>query len=703
MKIKTRLLLSILAVLILLLMGNLFTQFVIHQSQQAVDEIINVNSAKLAAVNKLKNLSDERAIMQRNMVIIEDEDQLQQQTQALTESSQSIAGMFEALEALQLDTAETDLLNQLRQNSAEAFNLFGGFMVALEVGFKEEAAEILINDFDPKYQEFAEIIEAFLRYEVQQNIDAVAAMRDSQGTNQLLLWSGLGLSALLLLIGGLMVARSITLPLEKMVSTMQNVVQTGNLEHRVNVQCKGEVGLIGKGIDQLMMTIEAAIDEVNRVMQALAQGRFDQRVTNESRGHFLELKTGVNQSVDQVEAIMQMLQKTAHHFRAGELTVYRNQNVSLQGGFEEVLFDLERSAFHIKETVEDIGTTLNALEAGDFEKRVETEARGDFVPLKNSINSSLDSLARFVEEMGQVQTRISQGDLTVNVGQSYAGKMAWLSESLNTSTQNMAQMIGQVGLVTQEVTTGAGTMANGSQDLSDRLQQLAQSLEKTASSMEQMSSSVKRNADNAAQANQMATKAQSRLTHGVDVMSQAMGSMEEMLAASRKIQDIIALIDGISFQTNLLALNAAVEAARAGDQGRGFAVVAGEVRGLAAKSADAAGEIKLLIEDTVRISETSGHLVSQTSVALTEINQSMASMNDMVSEIASASQQQAAGIDVVTSAVTQMDSVTQQNAAIVEELAAGSRELQEQANELRQQVSRFRFNDQREKRLVNKA
>lgn len=691
MKIKTRLLLSIVAVLVLLTAGNLFTQFIMHQSQQAVDKIINVNSAKLNAVNKLKNFADERAIMQRNMVIIEDQEALDKQMKLLTDSSQNIAGLFDTLDEMQLDKAEASMLGRLRANAASAFNSFGGFTVALDIGFTDEAKDILLNDFDPKYQEFAQIVDVFLRYEMQQNVNAVNAMHKDQEFNQILIWSGLGLSGLLLIIGGILVASTITKPLEHMANTMQNVVETGDLTHRANLKCKGEVGMIGQGMDQLMANIESAIAEVNQVMQTLAKGQFSERVSNQYQGHFLELKNGVNQSADQVEAVMGMLQKTAQNFRSGELNVYRDQQVQLQGGFEDVLYDLERSAIHIKDSVDDIGQTLNALEHGDFSKRVEAEARGDFVPLKDSINKSLDSLEQFVEGLGQVQTQISQGDLSARITQNYEGKMQWLRDGLNQSTQNMAEMIGQVGQVTHGVSSGSRSMANGSQDLSDRIQQLALSLEKTASSMEEMTGSVKRNAENAEQANKMSTEAQQKLSQGVNIMNQAMGSMEDMLAASRKIEDIITLIDGIAFQTNLLALNAAVEAARAGDHGRGFAVVAGEVRGLAGKSAEAAGQIKVLIEDTVRISETSGDLVRQTSEALAEINQSMATMSSMVSEIASASQEQSEGIHTVSNAVGEMDTVTQQNAAIVEELAAGSHDLQEQADDLRQQVSRFRL------------
>ena len=699
MKIKTTLLLSTLAVLLLLLVGNLFTQYIMHQSQQAVDQIINVNSAKLSIVNKLKNFSDERAIMQRNMVIIENEEEVARQAVLLTASSQQIGAVFEQLETLSLDDVESKYLADLRNNAAEAFNLFGGFMVALEVGFKDEAAEILINDFEPKYREFAQIVEQFLDYEVQQSLNAVTAMEQAKQQFQWMLWSGLAVSALIMLLGGFLVGRSITRPLEAMMNTMDRIIVTGDLEQRVNASAKGEVGLIGQSINQLLARFESAISEVNQVMQALAKGQFDQRVTSEAQGHFLELKQGVNQSTQQVASIMHMLQQTAHHFRQGELKVYRDEQINLEGGFEEVLSDLAYSAVLIKQTVDDIDATLNAMEAGDFEKRVEVDAKGDFVSIKTSINSSLNALAGFIEDIGRVQTQISQGDLTAYLSESYAGKMATLSNTLNCSTQNMADMLANVVQVSQHVSSGAHVMSSGSQDLSDRLQQLAVSLEKTASSMEQMTTSVKQNADNAEQANDMAKQAQQKITLGRDVMQQAMASMEQMLMASKKIEAITVLIDGIAFQTNLLALNAAVEAARAGEHGRGFAVVAGEVRGLAGKSAQAAGEIKGLIEDTVRISQTSGMLVGQTSSALEEINQSMAEMSRRVADIATASQQQSAGIDVVSRAVSNMDSVTQQNAAIVEELASSSHELEEQAQDLQGRVARFKLDSNSQKRL----
>ncbi|WP_052501408.1 methyl-accepting chemotaxis protein [Thiomicrospira microaerophila] len=701
MKIKTTLLLSILAVLVLLLAGNLFTQYIMYQSQQAVDEIINVNSAKLATVNKLKNLSDERAIMQRNMVILEDDAAVVKQAELLTESSQEIGGVFELLESMSLDDQETALLAKLRTNSAEAFNLFGGFMVALDVGFKDEAAEILINDFDPKYREFAEIVEQFLEYEVKQNVEAVGAMQANKAFFQLLLWSGLAGSALIMLVGGLLVARGITKPLESMMQVMQTLISTGDLKKRVDASSKGEVGLIGHSINQLLTRFEAAITEVNQVMHSLAKGQFDQRVTSEAQGHFLELKQGVNQSSQQVQAIMHMLQKTAQHFREGELRVYRDQGVVLEGGFEEVMQDLEQSAIFIKSTVADIDVTLNAMEAGDFLKRVEVQAKGDFISIKASINASLNALAEFVEDMGQVQTTISQGDLTARLGENYAGKMAWLSTTLNRSTQNMSQMLAKVVQVTHHVGSGAAVMNSGSQDLSDRLQQLALSLEKTASSMAQMTVSVKQNAQNAEHANQMAQEAQKKISQGRKVMQQAMGSMEQMLQASKKIEAITVLIDSIAFQTNLLALNAAVEAARAGDHGRGFAVVAGEVRNLAGKSAQAAGEIKGLIEDTVKISQTSGNLVRQTSQALDEIDQGMILMSQRVADIAKASQQQSAGIGLVSQAVSDMDSVTQQNAAIVEELASSSHELQEQAQDLQERVSTFKLKPEAAPKRLN--
>jgi methyl-accepting chemotaxis protein len=250
--------------------------------------------------------------------------------------------------------------------------------------------------------------------------------------------------------------------------------------------------------------------------------------------------------------------------------------------------------------------------------------------------------------------------------------------------------VGQIKDATDTINTASKEIAAGNSDLSQRTEEQASSLEETASSMEELTSTVKQNAENAKQANQLAIGASDVAGKGGAVVSEVVVTMDSINESSRKIVDIISVIDGIAFQTNILALNAAVEAARAGEQGRGFAVVAGEVRNLAQRSAAAAKEIKTLIGDSVEKVEGGSKLVAQAGQTMEEIVSSIKRVTDIMAEITAASVEQSAGIEQVNLAITQMDEVTQQNAALVEEAAAAAEALEEQAQNLSVSVGTFK-------------
>ncbi len=286
---------------------------------------------------------------------------------------------------------------------------------------------------------------------------------------------------------------------------------------------------------------------------------------------------------------------------------------------------------------------------------------------------------------------IAEGDLTSHIEAESSDEFGQLQQALKDMSTSLVNIVGQVRHGTETISVASREIAAGNLDLSSRTEQQASSLEETASSMEELTSTVKQNAENARQANQMVVSTADVAVKGGKVVGQVVDTMASIKDSSRKIADIIGVIDSIAFQTNILALNAAVEAARAGEQGRGFAVVASEVRNLAQRSAGAAKEIKSLIEDSVSQVDEGGKLVDEAGKTMSEIVTSVKRVTDIMSEIAAASQEQSAGIEQVNQAITQMDDVTQQNAALVEQAAAAAESLQEQASNLAQAVSVFKL------------
>ncbi|WP_321864203.1 methyl-accepting chemotaxis protein [Burkholderia cenocepacia] len=299
------------------------------------------------------------------------------------------------------------------------------------------------------------------------------------------------------------------------------------------------------------------------------------------------------------------------------------------------------------------------------------------------------SLGGEPDEAAALAARIAQGDLTQPVPVR-AGDGTSMMAAMRDMQARLQATIGGIRQSAEAIASASRQISAGNDDLSQRTEEQAASLEETAASMEQLTATVKQNADNARQASGLANNASDIARTGSDVVNRVIGTMGEIDDSSRKIADIIGVIEGIAFQTNILALNAAVEAARAGEQGRGFAVVAGEVRSLAQRSATAAKEIRALIVDSVERVRNGSTLVGQAGTTMGEILQAVARVTDIMGEIAAASEEQASGITQVGRAVTQMDQVTQQNAALVEEAAAAAASLQEQAARLRDAVGAFR-------------
>ena len=342
----------------------------------------------------------------------------------------------------------------------------------------------------------------------------------------------------------------------------------------------------------------------------------------------------------------------------------------------------------------EVHSAVEAAQQGLLDRRIDlSRVQGVAKQLSQSINDLIAAVERPIDSAVEVALALSKGDLTHTIEGECQGRFSVMKDSLNTAVTNLNAMMLKTKIATSAVHDGSRQIYDGSIALNDRTQQQASSLEETASSMEEMTAAVKQNADNAQQAAKVTQTTSAQAQAGVKVMHSAIDSMEQIHSSSQKINDIIGLIDSIAFQTNLLALNAAVEAARAGEHGRGFAVVAGEVRNLAGKSSDAAKDIRILIEDTVKkVSEGTLH-VKGSGDALNEIVESIGNVNQIIEEIASSSNEQSIGVSQVNQAITEIDSAVQQNAALVEETAATAEELGNLSDQMNQNIAQFKLNE----------
>ena len=341
---------------------------------------------------------------------------------------------------------------------------------------------------------------------------------------------------------------------------------------------------------------------------------------------------------------------------------------------------------------QEVARIVDGAKNGDFEQRLELAGKEGFIrQLADGLNQLSEVTSTGLSDVARVLKSVAQGDLTQTIDADYSGIFGQLKDDTNTTVMRLQEVLGQIRDASEAINTAAKEIAAGNQDLSSRTEEQASSLEETSSSMEELNTTVKQNAENAKQANELAKASNAVATKGGEMVKRVVSTMSDIQGSSKKIVDIIGVIDSIAFQTNILALNAAVEAARAGEQGRGFAVVATEVRNLAQRSATAAKEIKTLIAESVDKVEGGAKLVKEAGDTMDDVVTSFQKVADLVTDIANASREQSSGIEQVTQAVGQMDEVTQQNAALVEEAAAAAESLEEQARALVQSVGMFKL------------
>lgn len=440
-----------------------------------------------------------------------------------------------------------------------------------------------------------------------------------------------------------------------------------------------------RATNTLMQSIENAIAEINQVMASIAKGDFGKRINHDFSGDLDKLKNAVNASAGSVTETMTSLEELMHSLGEGDFSARLDNRVkgSLRAKVNDTMQTMDLA-------VAEVGEVINRLSEGDLSARVEAELKGALNDLKQNTNTSMQRLQVAIEEIAHVIEAQSNGDLTISVNKEMHGELHSLKEAINRSNHSLNQVISQVIDSSTMVRNASSEVSTGNNNLNDRTQQQAASLEQTAASMEELTSTIKQNTDNAMSADQLAKNASHQAQSSRKVMNETEEAIHKIHDSSKQIEEITVLIDSIAFQTNLLALNAAVEAARAGEHGRGFAVVAGEVRSLAGKSADAAKDIKSLIENSVRSIQTGTEKMALTSESLTKINDSIQQVSDIVAEISAASQEQQQGVTQINAAVADIDNGTQQNAALVEETTAASESMSHETEKLSQVVSTFK-------------
>ncbi|WP_295944708.1 methyl-accepting chemotaxis protein [uncultured Xanthomonas sp.] len=499
------------------------------------------------------------------------------------------------------------------------------------------------------------------------------------------------LGALACIAFGWIVARAITRPLRRAIRTAHAVSQ-GKLDNPIAIAIDG-----GDEVGQLLQAMDSMQRQLRRVIQAQTEmgaqheaGVTSHRiVASEFPGEFGSMVQAGNALVEEHIAVTLRVVELIKRYARGDLSQELEALPGERAVITQSLNDVRRNLLRINGEIKRMAA---AAAAGDFTARSDEAAFDfDFRQILVDLNQLMSTADRNLNALSSLLQAVASGDLTGRMHGEFEGVFARMRDDANATVARLTEIVGRIQHSSAAIDAAAAEIAAGNDDLSRRTEQQAASLEETAASMEELTSTVKQNAEYAQQANRLAAGAAAVAVQGGNVVGQVVSTMEGIASSSRRIGDIIGVIDGIAFQTNILALNAAVEAARAGEQGRGFAVVASEVRTLAQRSANAAKEIKTLIDDSVtRVAEGSA-LVGQAGTTMQEIVASVQRVTDIMGEISAASREQSAGIEQVNTTVAQMDQATQQNAALVEEATASARAMEEEAGQLSQSVALFRL------------
>ncbi len=673
------LLLFIVAIVGLALYGN-------HLKSAQFEKVVDVNMVKMRLLNDMLDTNN-AVLMHRRLMVIKRGEDFDKDYQKAQELSQTYDGIWAKYIKIPRDATGDALVAKIDAARKATDASTQHLHERMKAGDFEGAAKELLAEHGLATA-WNESISTLLRH---QETLTERSRQDYRSTEA---WTGtlsIVFGVLSLALGSLAawaITRSLTRPLEGAVKLADGIA-SGRLDNVIDASGNDEVTQLLRSMQRMQMQVQAVMAAQGELARQHDAGSLSYRMDESAfPGDFGRMVHETNALVGSHVQVQNRLIEVMKHYARGDLSVDMDPLPGEKAAITQAMDETKSSLSAINSEIRRLAT---AAAAGDFSLRGDEDRFAyDFRDMVAGLNQLMQTTDENLVQVSTLLQAISRGDLTVRMHGDFHGVFARMRDDCNATVDQLKQIVGRIQASASSINLAAGEIASGNTDLSRRTEQQAANLEETAASMEELTSTVKQNAEHARQANQLAIGAHGVASQGGEVVGQVVTTMSAIEASSKKIAEIIAVIDGIAFQTNILALNAAVEAARAGEQGRGFAVVASEVRTLAQRSAGAAKEIKGLIEDSVGKVADGSALVRQAGTTMGEIVASVQRVTDIMADISAASQEQSSGIEQVNQAVVQMDETTQQNAALVEEASAAARSMEEQANLLAEAVSVFR-------------
>ncbi len=668
--------------------------------KRAMQQVVDVSVAKVRLLSQMLDANNQMMVVRREMLIRQGDDRGHDE-QRIADLVKRYEASWTAYQALPSDADGKAIAETIAAKRAIARPLNKQTSELMEQGDYPGAVALTLGPVQEAANGWNKALSDGVDFEEKESRDAAAeAIR--LGERSLLQLLVLGGVALLVGIGAsVMIGRSLTGPLARAVNLAERLSK-GQLDQEFRLGGRDELTQLGEAMASVRQSVQAAIGAQLQMAEQHEAGairyRMDATAFPGDFGRMVQATNSLVESHVQVELLMaEVMQRYAIGDLSRDLPDYPGE----KGTLTRTLAAVKQSLMAINAQIDELA---RAARAGDFSMRGDAAAfQYQFKAMVEHLNGMMASSQASIADVSDVLRAISHGDLTARMDGEYDGVFARMRDDANTTTAQLTGIVRGIQVAADSINNAAQELAAGNNDLSRRTEQQAANLEEAAASMEELTSTVRQNAELARQADSEAHAAGAAVRETEQAMAQMASVMGEIDQSSARISEISTVIDGIAFQTNILALNAAVEAARAGEQGRGFAVVASEVRTLAQRAGVAAKEIKELIEDAAAKVKSGLAVTVESEAAIARVAQASSRTTQLMSDIAAASKEQAAGIEQVNQVVVQMDQVTQQNAALVEEATAASRALEEQAHALTTSVSVFKVEGEAASAVTRRA